>query len=270
MRTLVQISDLHFGRADPALVEPLLLAVRAAHPDLVIVAGDLTQRAESKQFREARELLSLLPKPLLVLPGNHDVPLHNLFLRFFNPLGKYRRFISEELEPLYCDEQILVITINTARSLTVAGGRISMSQINRAEKLLRDAGRMRVKVVVTHHPFDLPSEIGEKHLVGRAQAAMKALTDAGADLFMAGHLHLWHADLTTHRYSTVNRTAVIVQSGTGFSTRTRGEVNSINVIHLDADSISVEQLAWSVSRSDFRCVASKTFVRSEGGWKAEP
>ena len=85
MRTLVHLSDLHFGRVDEALLEPLIESVRAAKPDVVVVSGDLTQRARTGQFRDAAAFLARLPSPQIVVPGNHDVPLHNMLARFPDP-----------------------------------------------------------------------------------------------------------------------------------------------------------------------------------------
>ena len=101
MRTIVHLSDLHFGRTRPDLLEPLVEAVNGAAPDLVAVSGDLTQRARGRQFREARAFLDRLAAPCLVVPGNHDVPLDHLLLRLFGPWRRYCRLIGSELEPGY-------------------------------------------------------------------------------------------------------------------------------------------------------------------------
>src|SRR5919112_1608165 len=120
MRTLVHLSDLHFGRVDASVVGPLVAAIEDLRPDVVAVSGDLTQRARDEQFREAREFLDRLPRvPQIVVPGNHDVPLWNAFKRFLQPLEGFRRFITDDLEPFYSDDEIAIIGVNTARSLTV-------------------------------------------------------------------------------------------------------------------------------------------------------
>src|ERR1700724_3824289 len=106
MRSLVHLSDLHFGRVDATVVGPLIEAVNRLKPDLIAVSGDLTQRARSGQFRAARTFLDSLPQPQIVVPGNHDVPMHNVFARFMQPLNKYRRFITADLRPSYADEEI--------------------------------------------------------------------------------------------------------------------------------------------------------------------
>src|SRR3989442_14173606 len=129
MRTLVHLSDLHFGRVDQNLIAPLIRSVAEVKPDLVAVSGDLTQRARSQQFREARAFLDSLPQPQIVVPGNHDVPLHNVFTRFLQPFDKYKRFITDDLQPVYADDEIVVVGVNTARSLTIKGGRINEEQV---------------------------------------------------------------------------------------------------------------------------------------------
>src|ERR1700682_6341632 len=152
MRTLVHLSDLHFGRVDPQIIAPLIKTVSEINPDLLAVSGDLTQRARSNQFQQARAFLDALPQPQIVVPGNHDVPLHNVFARFLQPLDKYRRYITDDLEPFFADEEIAVIGVNTARSLTIKGGRVSSEQVLSIRRKLCSVGEDVVKVVVTHHP----------------------------------------------------------------------------------------------------------------------
>src|SRR5919112_3894904 len=112
MRRIVHLSDLHFGRVNPALIDPLTKLIHELQPHLVAVSGDLTQRARSYQFQQARAFLDTLPKPQIVVPGNHDIPLHNVFARFLEPLTKYKRYITEDLQPAYANEEVVVIGVN--------------------------------------------------------------------------------------------------------------------------------------------------------------
>src|SRR5947207_2765430 len=137
MRTIVHLSDLHFGRLDSRVVAPLTAAIGDVAPDLIAISGDLTQRACRRQFAEARAFLETLRFSRLVVPGNHDVPLFDIVRRFVSPLARYQRFIAEELEPIYMDDEMVVLGLNSARSLTFGRGRLSDRQVVKAADRLR-------------------------------------------------------------------------------------------------------------------------------------
>jgi 3',5'-cyclic AMP phosphodiesterase CpdA len=266
MRSIVHLSDIHFGRVNAHVISPLVEAITRINPDLVAVSGDLTQRARSHQFKEAREFLERLPKPQIVVPGNHDVPLHNLFARFMQPLRKYRRYISNDLRPFYHDEEIAVLGVNTARSLTIKGGRINEMQVAWMRDRLCAADPKAVRVVVTHHPFDLPQGHDERALVGRARMAMEHLASCGADLFLAGHLHVSHTTHSATRYKIKGHSALVVQAGTAASTRGRGEENSFNVLRVDRPHIAVERFEWQPERAEFGLMTTERFRHTRDGW----
>ena len=266
MRTLVHLSDLHFGRIDTSLIQPLTDLVNGIHPDLLVVSGDLTQRARSAQFKEARHFLDTLPVPQIVVPGNHDIPLHNLFNRFLRPLDKYRRYICADTEPVYIDAEIAVMGLNTARSLTVKNGRINPEQIARIRACFSSLSPRLIKIIVTHHPFDLPAHIGTKNLVGRAGIAMQGFADCGADLLLAGHVHASHAGSTADRYRIDDYAALVVQAGTATSTRGRGEANSFNVVRIDAAQVTIERVGWNAQQDNFVRTETTTFRRHEVRW----
>ena len=267
MRKLVHLSDLHFGRIDERVVGPLAEAVRDARPSLVVVSGDLTQRARSRQFLEARAFLDSLPRPQVVVPGNHDVPLWDVVARFTRPLEKFRRYISDDPEPFYEDGEVAVAGVNTARSLTHKYGRVSERQIARLRERLCAYGAAVFKLVVTHHPFDLPPGHDEREIVGRARLAMEALAACGADILLAGHLHVSHTGHTAERYRIRGHSALFVQAGTATSTRGRGEANSFNVVRLKHPHAQVERRVWRPETGSFRPGPAETFRRTAGGWE---
>ncbi len=268
MKTVVHLSDVHFGRTDDAVVAAIIPLVHSLAPDVVVVSGDLTQRAKPHQFRAARAFLDQLPKPQIVVPGNHDVPLYNIFQRFLQPLTKYRRFISHDLEPFYADAEIAVAGINTARSLTFKDGRINDEQIQRLHDRLAPLPDHITKIVVTHHPFDLPAGFDEKDLVDRADQAMRVFLKAGADVLLSGHLHTSHVTDTATRYPVDGRAALVVQAGTATSTRGRGETNSFNRIRSDGDRLHVDRWAWQPEGGKFQEASSDAFDWTDAGWKA--
>jgi 3',5'-cyclic AMP phosphodiesterase CpdA len=269
MRTIAHLSDLHFGRVDAGLLAPLRRAVSGLTPDVVVISGDLTQRAKPQEFRDARRYLDTLPAPQIVVPGNHDVPLYNVFQRFFTPLKKFRRYICADHEPDYIDDEIAIVGINTARSLVFKGGRINEEQIEGIREKLCPLGDPVVKMVVTHHPFDLPSGWEEDHIVGRAPMAMKMLARCGADILLAGHVHLSHTGDTTTRYKIGDFAALVVQAGTATSTRGRGETNSFNAVKVTPGHVCVERHAWDDAQGEFTMASTERFVRKRDGWQRE-
>ena len=238
MRRVAHLSDLHFGRVEHSVLEPLRRRVCELAPDLVIVSGDLTQRAREEQFREARAFLDTLPGPQLVVPGNHDVPLYNVFARFFHPLAGYRRSISPDPEPAFHDDEIAVLGINSARSLVFKGGRVSAGQLERVQRELCRLNGDVVKIVVTHHPF----------------GALDRLADCGVDLFVAGHLHA-----TRIGHAVEGTGALMVQAGTATSSRTREEPNSFNLLKIWPRRVEVEQ--YALERGGFAKAATQAFQR---------
>lgn len=274
MRTLVHLSDLHFGRVDEALLEPLRASVTSLAPHLLVVSGDLTQRARSAQFATARRFLDSLPSPQLIVPGNHDVPLYNVFARFLTPLKKYARHISPDLNPVFEDEEMTVVGLNSARSLVIKDGRVNQAQIDHVRQQFRDLPPDRFKVVVTHHPFEIPDEfpsgkrLDKDDIINRAQLAMRAFSEVGTDVLLSGHLHMSHVTDTRVRYPNPDFAAVVVQAGTATSTRGRGEENSFNVLTLDAGEIRVQRHAWSESARRFVASEDQSFLRKRERWVA--
>lgn len=266
MRTLVHLSDLHFGRVDAGLLEPLLASVADAKPDLVVVSGDLTQRARKREFEQARAFLDRLPHPQIVVPGNHDVPLYRVWERFLSPLGKYRRIVEADLEPSFVDAEIAVLGINTARSLTFKNGRINEEQMTAIKRRFEPLGDSVLKVVVTHHPFDLPDQGDDVDLVGRGRAAMEVFSHCGVDLLLAGHFHLSEAGSTAARHDIAGYSALVVQAGTATSTRGRGEENSFNVLRVRRDEIVVERMSWPVDAKAFARHGTERFARDGARW----
>jgi 3',5'-cyclic AMP phosphodiesterase CpdA len=270
MRTIAHLSDLHFGRIDASLLAPLRQTVAALSPDVVVVSGDLTQRARVDQFRAAREFLDTLPSPQIVVPGNHDVPLYNIVRRFHGPLDRYRRYITAEMEPFHADSEIAILGINSARSLTFKNGRINSEQIARMRERFAQSAPTAIRIVVTHHPFDVPEPAGN-HIVGRAGMAMQALSECGVDLLLAGHLHVSTTISTAARHRIPGFAALVVQAGTATSTRRRDERNSFNLLHvvpagIAPASVTVQPWLWNPASNRFEPSAQSVFAHSPEGW----
>ena len=268
MRTIVHLSDLHFGRINAAILAPLLCFIRDLRPDLVTISGDLTQRARTAEFLAAREFLSAIPFPQIVVPGNHDVPLRNLFARFIRRLDHYRQYITADLQPVFADDEMVVVGVNTARAFTWKNGRINRWQLARLRASLQEHAGERLKIVVTHHPFDLPAG-AEGDVLGRSRLAIKTIAECRVDLLLAGHFHIADTGHTAKRYNIPGYSALIVSSGTSTSTRIRGEPNSLNLIRLEAARITIERYVWQTATNLFQRSSLEHFQRTSAGWMRE-
>ena len=267
MRRIVHLSDIHFGAVDQAVVERVVETVNELSPDLVVVSGDLTQRAKSREFIEARAFLDRLPTPQIVVPGNHDVPLFNIYKRFVNPLKNYKRYITDEPFPFYSDDEVAVIGINTARSFTIKDGRINREQVSEILEKLDGLDEKLTKIVVTHHPFDLPEHFDDGDIVDRANEAMPIIAESGADIFLSGHLHVSHITSTAKRYRlALDRAALIIQAGTATSTRGRGEPNSFNLIEIEHSVLKVKRYDCTVAADGFALATTEHFSQTVLGW----
>jgi 3',5'-cyclic AMP phosphodiesterase CpdA len=260
--TIAHISDLHFGREDPAVAAGLLAELdgtAAPRPSLVAVSGDLTQRARPDQLCAARDFLDLLPVPYVVVPGNHDVPLYDLVARFFRPLERYRRYLGEPLMPLHVDDEMAVIGVTTAHGFTFKGGRITRETADAVRDALApiDVGW---KILVAHHPFGLPKDSGAADRVLGGEEAIPVLEEAGVEIILTGHLHVaFSSDPTAFRSD--DRAIIQVHAGTSMSVRRRGEPNGYNLVTIDGDDVEIAHRVWDGGR--FVTGSTKSYRRAE-------
>ncbi len=236
MRRVLHLSDLHFGTEQLPVVDALLALIHRLRPDAVLIGGDITQRARTSQFRRAAEFVRLLGCPALCVPGNHDIPLYNLWGRFLNPYGQYRRWMGDDLEPVWQNPFFMVVGVNTTHPRRHKNGVVSKQQIAQVSSTLAAATPGQVRIVMAHHPVRavVPSDHANL-LIGRDQA-VPAWLDAGADIILGGHIHLPY-QLPVQGSPPRQRSGWVVQAGTAVSHRLRGNVpNSVNLIGRSHDT----------------------------------
>tara|TARA_R110002020_G_scaffold26514_34_gene86064 strand:- start:2721 stop:3563 length:843 start_codon:yes stop_codon:yes gene_type:complete len=268
LKRLLHISDLHFGRDRPELLDPLIEQINAFAPDLVAISGDLTQRARDKQFMRAREMIDRITAPCLIVPGNHDTPLDHLIERFFTPWRRYRKWIAQDLEPQEHDAGWSVIGINSVNPLGWQRGKFGNRAVRRVETGFADTPDDAFRIVVAHHPLEHQPE-DTKKLTRGAETALPELARLGTDLYLSGHLHSWRADVFVTRHP--HPAVLQVHAGTVLSDRLRGEENDFNLITLEGDTVQVDRYAGRQDGSGYDHDRAVCFVRTDAGWQhAQP
>jgi 3',5'-cyclic AMP phosphodiesterase CpdA len=261
MKAIVHLSDLHFGTEDKTVLAALLGdldGVTAQAPTLVAISGDLTQRARATQFHAARHFLDSLLIPYIVVPGNHDVPLFDVFRRFWKPLDLYKQYITEDLTPVFMQDELAVMGITTAHGFTHKHGRVSKEMTDKVCQTL-SASAAPWKILVAHHPFIIPHGVDAPPVKGAA-FALSQFEHHGVDVILGGHLHVSHAsDVAGFRSG--DHKVICVAAGTAISTRLRGELNSYNRLGIDGETLTVCHRVWNGER--FVDGSSKTYRRVE-------
>ena len=262
MIRIVHLSDLHFGAVARETVRPLLDVVSELQPTLVVISGDLTQRARKRQFELARDFVAELRKssPVIAVPGNHDVPLWDILRRMVSPLGRFNRFVSAAPFPVHIDDEVAVVGVNTARSLTIKNGRINRGQLAQIEVTLEQSAPDALRIVVAHHPFVLPEDEPLTDRVGRTELALPVFLRVGVDLLLTGHRH--------HSWISAPHPGLLaVHAGTATSRRVRREENTFNMIEILQEKLSVHRFRWCPEEEIFeapRCDRVRSFPRSGG------
>lgn len=258
MTRIAHLSDPHFGTEQPGLPDALIRHLATLAPDLILLSGDLTQRARPAQYQAARAFLAALPAPVLAIPGNHDAPLWNLPLRLTNPWRDWLRHLAHPLEGEWQDDRTLLIALNSANPRVWKDGRLSRAQLDHIATRCAAAG-LRRRLVALHHPPEPPE--GEPPSLANAAEIIAALERAGVDMVLSGHLHFTHVAPL--------RTApgiLACQAGTCLSSRIRGDGNAFTLIDLTETGAAIAHHRADAS-GQFRPDATVIWENARQGWR---
>ena len=260
MRRIAHLSDLHFGTVTDGIIDRLLSSMRNVEPDVVVITGDLTQRARKSQFLAAKAFLAALPCPYVVVPGNHDLaPLYRPFTRALNPFGRYRRYIHPETHMLYVDDELLVIGLNTADPFRWKEGGAAAHQLRWLKSAL-ELHPGRTPVICSHHPI-AGFENGRER--ARFTKLIQAIVRSDAHLCLSGHLHQSYSGVNTDSFA--HGSVLVVHASTASSHRLRGHANAYNEVELEADRLRVR--VHALGDDCFLPAQALDFSRISGAWR---
>lgn len=231
MTRLALLSDLHFGTVPEALAESLALDLEAAGADIVVIAGDLTQRARTSEYEQARAWVNRLAPPTLIVPGNHDVPTFNLIERFLDPHGRFERHFAGAPELTHGDVRILGLNTTSAWQphFRWEEGRVKRSDLTRLEARLAGAPSGDWQIVTAHHPFAEVPSVPDAEPVRRAGRALSLFARHDVSLMLSGHTHRGFL----HPVPVDGDVILSVGAPTALSSRMRGEPNGYWLIDFD-------------------------------------
>lgn len=261
---LAHLSDIHFGKiSHPAIVDVLVDEVNDANMDVVVVSGDLTQRAHDHQYEAAVEMLDRFQAPVLVVPGNHDVRQfwHNPFERFFKPTSRYERFFPGGLTPTYSTDGVSLFGLNSAHGRTVKGGRIHTRDIETMRTYFSEQPTGNFRVLVVHHHLIRNSAFGRTDISRNARLAWQTAIESQVDLILCGHYHI---SRVTAFPALNGRQIVVASAGTATSSRGRDEDQSINMynwVTVHASSYKIQERQFDPVKTEYHQVRVNEFSR---------
>jgi 3',5'-cyclic AMP phosphodiesterase CpdA len=273
MLNILHLSDLHFGEPYlPRVGEAVLRAAHTMMPDLLIVSGDVTQRAKRQEFAAARAYLDRLPAlPRLVVPGNHDVPLYRIWERLWCPYRLYQQYITPERNTVVRRDDAIVVGLDTSNPYgAITNGRIRTTQLDLCAEAFTHAPADAYRIVVFHHHLAPAPDYDKVEMMPRAKQILEALTALKVDLIMAGHLHRAYIANSLDLYAGADRQhgMIIVQCGTTTSRRGRArerEKNSFNWIQLTAQSMRIIHYMYFTEQDGFAAISQHEFARPSRG-----
>jgi 3',5'-cyclic AMP phosphodiesterase CpdA len=269
MSNILHISDLHFGAPYVEEVgEALQSIVPTLNPDAIVVSGDLSQRAKRSEFEEARHFLDRLPQvPMLIIPGNHDVPLFRVAERILRPHHNYCAVITSDLKPiLRLDEAILVGLDSTAPRRAITNGRINRDQLEHCERIFAEAAPELARIVVAHHHFAPGPDYLRDWTMPKARRAIDCFVDQGVEMILGGHLHRSYIGNSLDFFpgNQRDRGIIIVQCGTTTSSRGRGRErneNTFNLISVGPRTLTVTHYMYFEKPREFAPLSQHLFPR---------
>lgn len=264
--TVLHASDLQVGTPfQPEAADALVDLFASTRPDVVVVSGDITQRAKAAEFRRARQLLDRFGDvPLILTPGNHDVPLYRPHERLATPFKQWFAFMgSRALDTVTRIEGATFVALSSAAPRrAVVNGRIDDHQLDFARSAFAETPDADLRVVVVHHHF-VPAPDGDGgRTLPRARHIVATFEEMGVHVVLGGHVHQLHLNDSSRLGSLGDPPLPILATGTATSVRGRGvetRHNSVCVLRFESARVRVSPWKREPDASAFEALATVDF-----------
>jgi len=235
MKTIMHISDLHFGTETKGMLELIMHDVKSLKPDLIVASGDFTQRAFAHQFKKADHFLKLFEgKNILCVPGNHDISYINPFERFFNTFKKYKKYIHHDINPKINSDKLAILGINTVSPFKSIVGTVTEDQLNTIIHFFQNLPADTVRIVVMHHNL---IHSRRHKIISNAEQLIHTMAFVKVNIILSGHLH--YACFEQIRRDYFQHNMYVVTAGTAVSKRVRRGQNSYNIVSINSDHFKI-------------------------------
>lgn len=221
---IIHISDLHFGMHNPSIIEPFFENLAVLKPDIIIISGDLTQRARHEQYQLLQIFLKRLPAPFLIVPGNHDIPLYNAFSRLLNPFKRYKHYISPQLDASFYNDEVNILGVNSVTPYKIKDGTLAPHTLDRIKNHFSSTSG-QLNILFFHHNLNYFS--GMHHPLNNAEEFINYLKDSPIHMVCTGHLHYATLKLISKNQA---GSCAILHAGSLCCLRSKDKLNSFYLI----------------------------------------
>lgn len=252
------------GRSEAWEPLPALRALIAdLEPELLVVTGDLAHRGRRAELETASALLRGLGLPLLVVPGNHDIP-YTVPTRFTRTYAAWHEVFGP-IEPVYASEGLVVAGVSSVRPWRQQGGAVDRARLAAAIDRLQQGAPDALRVVALHHHLAAPPwRAARKRPLSDRDAVLRTLVAGGVELVIGGHVH--QGAVTERREFKVleegPRLSLVLATAAALGRprpRRKEEARGLNVYEADAATIRVRTFSWD--GSGFLQVGERVYAR---------
>lgn len=234
---IFHISDLHFGMQQPFIEDHFFKEIETIKPDIILISGDVTQRATSEQFLLFSTFLKKIDGMILVVPGNHDIPLHNFFSRLFSPFKRYNRYVSNNLTSQFENNRVRILGVNSVDPSKIKNGKLSSATLSYIKSYFEPSFN-GINILFFHHNFDYLEGLHKP--LENYQLFLNYLKDSPIHIVSTGHSH--YANITLIEKNN-HRSCLILHAGSLLCLRKKDGVNSYYSIETNEHSCKID---WRV------------------------